>query len=249
MRFFYRLSCLIAGMVALILPGYTQTPVPLAIDAPKMTPWVLPEKALFFLPNYQSTWATTPPDAHEWILLEGVGFSLFDALSPRDTWMAKQRGSYEACMTPATVKVRRDEVLKDLSRFLSPEWKPNSELISIGTLHRKEGDFDVTHTEFQREGCNVLIIGTLGRGYYLYIEQLDPLPAAARIVTASEIKHNAFVDDITVAEEKAFTKAAIEKQVFMRYRAFSPNGPYERVRILLIQVDFPATLDIRSFGY
>lgn len=217
--------------------------------------WNLPESAMFFKSVPSGEWYQIPPEEREWILTGGVSPELFNALGPADVAIAAQRG-YEEVYAPEQRDAIRKNAIADWRQVLKDEWLPQPGNVTVATLQRR-GKLgrsplpeNFAYSAFQGERWRALLLGVAGRSFTFYIEQSDPLPKNVKPVALADVLRSNFMESVKLSDEqKAFPRAELNARELIRYRAFTPGGPYERVRVLLVQVRLPGQLDFNSFGY
>jgi len=213
--------------------------------------WSLPENALFFKSDDAADWRQTPFEEREWIQVGSLSKNLFIALDPGDALQITRRGEYEVVDDMELKTQLREKVLAELSYAIHPDWLPAPEQMVVASLtHRSGAVRQVAHCAFSGAGFNGLYIATLGKDFWLYLEQVEPLPAGAKPIQAGDILDLGLNQTIQEPDsEWATRRVGVQSREFIRYRAYLPDGPYQRVRILLIHCRFADALNFRSFGY
>jgi hypothetical protein len=148
------------------------------------------------------------------------------------------------------VRRSRQQALDDLTQVIQPKWLPLPALLEPGLDHEHPSPPPVCHSSYKVNGCHVVYMGVIGRQFLLYLEQPHPLPKGQKLLTVRDVLR----DDVIQAAARAGGKSAYPRAAFMakrwrRYRAYQPEGPYEQVNILLIEVRLSEGLDLRFPGY
>lgn len=223
--------------------------------------WQLPESALFFVQDPQQEWYKSPPADREWLFLGGMSAKLFEVLGPTDADKAFARGEFEAVDDAEKKPALQKQALGDWGQALQVSWLPAANVVTVAHLKRKSGETSVAHCTFRKGNARVLLMGTLGQGFSLYIEQPEPIntpviPATTAPQVLAPVLMPADVVRADLMQEVrdengvvAFPRMKFGARSLLRYRAFLPAGPYERVRILWMHFDFPAQLNVSTFGY
>jgi hypothetical protein len=220
--------------------------------------WRLPEQALFFLPDAAIRWEQIPAENHEWILAGRLSENLFRVIGIGDVDYDFKRGNLNPVEAPDAKKEAQGQALAEWSQCVRSEWLPKAEMIIPAQLERQGARLEkqmpkvaaIAFCPLTYKGTNLLYTGRLGNNLWLYLEQPDPLPPGMAPLTAADVLRPDILQRVpSPSGEAVHPRVEFQSRVFMRYRAFVPKGPYQRVRILLIHFRLPETLNLRSPGY
>jgi hypothetical protein len=95
----------------------------------------------------------------------------------------------------------------------------------------------------------VAVWGEVGRRFWVYAEQPEPLPAGMAELTPGEL----FRTDLLTPEdlpggERNWPRAEVVVRRYQRLRGLEPKGPFTPVRVLLAAVRLPEETNLRFPG-
>lgn len=200
--------------------------VPSAVPAEHfpVSGWDIPRGELYFLPAAGVAWADQPRSAQEWMQLSWPTF--------RDE--------------EADVRIQ-DAIDAELALWLKDEWLPNPEFTHIQSdMGRKPGR-TVFHNAYHRADASAVCLGALGERCLLYIERGLPRSEKTDPLRAADVVR----DDIlaAISEGGGHPRVMVLSRSLSRYRSFSPDGPFEPVEILLVDVTYASELNLISPQY
>jgi len=133
------------------------------------------------------------------------------------------------------------QALQEWGQALKAEWLPAPDMLTVGFENTRAHPSDyVAYCTFTRKEAKALIMGKLGKSFLVYVEQPDSLPAGVVPLTAA---------DLIRPEFKADSRGSFKSSSLFRYRAFRPQGPYQRVRVLLLRFNSGEAADLTFPGY
>jgi len=192
-----------------------------------LQPWEWPDGEIYFLRDPEQAWSAIPADQQERMRLHRGTFSTLENAAD---W--QQKG------------------LNELMAVVQGRWLPTIEMVHAYQDDAHPSQDKIYYAAFRTQGCGLVYLGSVAKGFLLYIEQPDPLPEGTEQLAAADVLR-AEVLPTRLNEEAAVTDPGVGFVVrtFHRHRAYQPDGPYEPVRILLASVRFPAELNLRFPGY
>jgi len=193
-------------------------------DAPRA--WALPDGWLYFAGQPVADWSTLPEDQRESLAVRHRFLR-----PPPDAANWQRRG------------------LAELGGLLAPRWLPPPELLVANQNHYTMGLVKGCTAAWQVPGMKVALWGELGRRWWVYVEQPDPLPAGVAEVGLKDVLHPALgTPEALPNGEAASARAEVVSRSWRRLRAVQTTGPFEPVRVLLVQVRLPEMTNLRFPG-
>ena len=217
-----------------------------------MKEWAIPQNALFFKEKANDDWFARPEKEREWLAPARLSPDVFRALDTTNTDLAFRRGGFDADSVPRELKAKREAALATWRGKIRPEWLPPTELVVTGQMHLNasgttpERSYEVAYSSFARGDVRGLYMARPSREFWLYLEQLFPLPKGTSPLRAEDVLR---AEAFPGAKNSTQEMASLAVREYVRFRAPLPVGPYQQVRILLIRVGLPAALEISNFGY
>lgn len=183
---------------------------------------------VYFKRTESEGWSDIPHREREWFNIDPGTFAPLD-----DAGQWRQRA--------------RDELL----RVLKPSWAPPMEMLEVaedmGTPELRR----VYHARFRREPRGMAILGVIGGGVTIYVQEPDTLPEGEEPLTPQDLLIDEALAPATDEEGKlVWPRLRVMAREFTRYRAFHAHeGPWEPVRVLLIEAGLPESVNLRFPGY
>lgn len=216
--------------------------------------WDFPQKALFFKQQADEDWFARPETEREWLTPERLSPDVFKALDMTNTELAFRRGAFERITSPDALKTQREAALATWRTAVRPEWVPSPEIIVPGRMHLNSSDdskpshfYEIAYCPFERGNVRGLYMTRPGLEFWLYLEQPYPLPKGTMPLRHADVLRAVAFPSVSGKELKAVPSLLARE--FVRYRAPLTTGPYQQVRILLLHVQLPSSLEVATFGY
>lgn len=191
------------------------------------TPWDWPGQRLFFLTDPDQQWTALPNARREWFEIRHSTFAPVEDPRP---W--------------------RQCVLNDLMTAIQPQWLPGPELLEVREDVGTPALRKVYYASFRTGTVGVIYMGVVGGQFLLYLEQPLPLPDAEQPLKPDQVLLPEWLDAATEDNgETVYPAVGVMTRSLERYRAYRAEGPFEPVRILLVDVGLPTQTDLRYPGY
>jgi hypothetical protein len=197
------------------------------LPAPDVVPWDWLGLRMFFVKDPAQRWEDLPDEEQEWMEIHR---GTFGPLEDERHWKLS--------------------ALAELQGYVQAEWLPTEDV-----MHAFEDDAHpsldkVYYATFKRKGFGVVYMGTVGKEFWLYIEQPDtPATAAAPELTAQQVLADDLLQPQTDKGETTYPRAEFTVRTFHRYRELDQRGPLEPVKILFAHVRFASEVNLRYPGY
>lgn len=188
--------------------------------------WDWPGHRLYFTRTPEQEWSAISSSQQEWLNLR---HSTFGPLRDAEDWKRK--------------------ALNDLAGLVQGRWLPTMETIQAYENCARPTREKVYYASFKTEGYNVIYMGTIGKGFLLYIEQPDLLPEGHKQPAEDVLRDDLLQSETNDRGETSYPRVQFMVRTFDRYRAYQPEGPYEPVHILLADVRFSNELNLKFPGY
>lgn len=210
---------------------------------PVFKAWNLPENALFFKERANDDWFEVPEEQREWLMPARLTLEAFKALDPKGVRQAMRRGPFEPITSLQQQKQVQEAALATWKQGVRAEWLPPLALIVAGELNPTPPRpvSEVGYSTFERGNVHGLYMAAPNREFWLYLEQ--PLAMKASSISVRDVLR----PELFSAPIDA--RPAIRSGEFIRFRAPLPQGAYQQVRILLIHVELPQSLEFANFAY
>jgi len=191
--------------------------------------WAIPGDTLYFLTDPNLAWETIPLKDREWLLLH------------RGTFQYIASGEREHYSRLA---------LDDLRKVFKADWLPEPELFTVSLDHATDTPTRVAYASYtlKEKGCNIVCLGGIGTGYLWYIEQPYPLPRETKEISVEDVLLSSLITPDEVGTE-VLPQISVMHQSYVRFRSLQPRDEFQQVKILLIKVSFPDSLNLRFPNY
>lgn len=176
-------------------------------------PWELPSKLLYFVKNNNTRWETTSPDKHEWITLEPGTLRRIKSEELRDRLSG--------------------QIVRELQNVLRADWIPDPEMMVVQTCSGTSPRRYVAYCSFTRRQYKIILMATLNKGFWIYIDQPYHLDKNNQALQISSVLKDSYLHPENQGHD---AKQGLISRSVVRFRSVSYKGPFEHVRVLLIRV-------------
>jgi hypothetical protein len=132
---------------------------------------------------------------------------------------------------------------------MKSEWLPEPELITVALDHSLGIPTGVAYCSYtlKEKGCNIAYMGSINKGYLLYLEQQYPLPQEAKPISVDDILLPSIFPQKSGQNDQfdALPEIGVVYQSYIRYRSLRPTGDFQKVQVLLTRVKFSESLSLR----
>lgn len=186
-------------------------------------PWDIQGTLLYFLKQSDQKWGSIPATEREWLRVE--------------------HSTHRRLTAPV---VSQQLAINDLACAFKFLWLPRRDMVEVAEDASSQINQKVYHSEICMHDCHLIFMGVIGRQVLLYLEQ--PADAVDRIQLQDILKPD-WMQPVTVEGQTIEPQLQVMSRSMERYRAFRPEGPYDHVHILLVDVRFPVLTDLKYPGY
>lgn len=188
-------------------------------------PWDWVGHQLYFTPDNHTNYSSLPLGEKEWLQTE--------------------RSTFESLENSESIKTN---ALDEISNVIQSKWLPNPSFIKVYKDHATKIPETMYISAFSNNDLRILYIGTMGKRLWQLLECNDD--ASISIPSINDVvKPNINMIQYK-GDETIYSNIEITSNTFTRWQSYSPtNGPFEKVRIMLIRYDFNNNLDLHNFGY
>lgn len=129
----------------------------------------------------------------------------------------------------------------ELGQIVRQAWVPRPALLKAWSFHTPDGARTVYYAPLTIESRHVVYMGMLGSSLLIYVEQ----PATGAGLSLAEV----IQEEVLPGKSQQGEYRLMASRTMMRYRATTPEGPFEPVQILLVEVAPVSSLNLLSPGY
>jgi len=153
-------------------------------------------------------------------------------------WLEWNRGNMGV---PKEYRQAHQKAFDELGQIVRQAWVPRPALLKARSFHTPDGARTVYYAPLTIESRHVVYMGMLGSSLLIYVEQ----PVAGARLSLTEVVR----DEVLPGKSHQGEYRLMGSRTMTRYRATTPEGPFEPVQILLAEVAPVSSLNLRSPGY
>jgi hypothetical protein len=202
-----------------------------AADTPALAggeAWLLPEKAIYFVPKSDTRWEAIPEAQREEIRLE-----------------------HRSLERPNTARAREWQQLaawNDWAQLLRPEWLPPQNVVQVFKNGARPNYPPVAYASYVKNNRRLILMSEVGMQSWLYLEQ--PATASTSPTGLTSVLLPGLNQPASEGNGQPVSpRVSFMARRFERQRALKASGPYEPIRILLIHLGEPAQVSFNQLGY
>ena len=196
-----------------------------------VSPWVLPDKAIYFLRTPTAKWNKVPIDQQESIRLERTTFA---PLKPEpeyeDEWW-------------------RLSAWNEIANTLRVAWLPPRDMIQVFENAARPSLDRVAYAAYTCKGYNLIIMSEIGKQSWVYIEQPKLSLQGRTFLQLRDVLAPSLLQSKKTSSNEVAPSASFMMRPFRRYRSLTPHGAAKPVRILFIHIGQPSQVRLISPTY